>query len=138
MPFCVKDDTAVVGMDSTCGFSRLLFQPSTESAVIVQVLEGLGAIPFCRTNIPQSCLSVGSDNPIFGQTLNPLNKWLGPGGSSSGSAALVGAGGCPFGTGTDSGGSLRIPAQCCGISTLRSTSNRLSDFGCLHCSPNCT
>ncbi|XP_035704704.1 vitamin D3 hydroxylase-associated protein [Folsomia candida] len=138
IPFCVKDDTAVIGMDSSCGLSRLLFKPAKESAVLVQIIENLGAIAFCRTNLPQSCLSIGSDNPIFGQTLNPLNKRLGPGGSSSGTAALVGAGGCHFGIGTDSGGSLRIPAHCCGLSTMRATFNRISDSGCLHCSPNLT
>lgn len=84
IPFCVKDDTNVEGMDSTCGFSALLYKPAVKSAVIVQVLESLGAIAFCRTNVPQSCLSIASENPIFGQTLNPLNKKLGPGGSSSG------------------------------------------------------
>jgi Asp-tRNA(Asn)/Glu-tRNA(Gln) amidotransferase A subunit family amidase len=138
IPFAVKDDTFVAGMDSTFGFSCLLYKPSEKSAVMVQILESLGAVPFCRTNLPQGCLSVGSDNPIFGQTLNPLNKKLSPGGSSSGSACLVAAGACHIAIGTDSGGSLRIPAHCCGLTTLKATFNRFSDEGSLHCAPNLT
>lgn len=106
IPFCVKDDTAMKGYDCTLGCSRNLYKPENETAVIVQSLEQLGAIPFCRTNCPQTCCSGCSSNPIFGRTINPLNG-LSPGGSSSGTGCLVKGGGCWFGTGSDTGGSLR-------------------------------
>jgi amidase len=69
--------------------------------------------------------SYGSDNPVFGQTRNPFNLKLSPGGSNSGLGSLVGANGCMFGTGTDLGGSLRIPAHFNGVSAIMSTSGRL-------------
>lgn len=108
IPFCVKDDARIKGIESTLGCSKFIGKPSSETAVLVQCLEALGAIPFCRTNTPQTCISLGSENPIFGKTLNPIEKRVGPGGSSSGSGCLVAAGGCPFGTGSDTGGSLRF------------------------------
>lgn len=107
IPFCVKEDTAIAGYDCSMGCTRRLGYPEKETAILVQLLEGLGGIAFCRTNLPQTCVSFGSRNPIFGKTLNPLNKHLSPGGSSSGTACLVAGGGCPFGTGSDTGGSLR-------------------------------
>ena len=87
-----------------------------------------GAIPFVLTNLPQTCLSYASSNPIFGKTTHPMNAELSPGGSSSGEAALIAMGGgemeflklkrkllgSPFGTGTDVGGSIRMPAAMTG------------------------
>jgi len=90
LPFCVKDDTAVAGMDSTVGYARNLNKPWASNATIVQVLEDLGGIPFCRTNLPQSCISYGGHNPIFGWITNPLNPKLTTGGSSSGKWTLYG------------------------------------------------
>jgi len=137
IPFGVKDDTAVKGMDSTLGCAINLYVPSKESAGIIQSLESLGAIPFCITNLPQTCVSFASGNPIYGVTVNPYNKKLSPGGSSSGSAVLVASGGAPFATGSDTGGSLRYPAHFCGISTLKPSSNRISKRGCMKCLQNC-
>ena len=125
-------------MDTVIGCSKNLYKPQAESAVIVKVLKDLGAIPFCKTNVPQTGCSYGSHNPIYGTTLNPLNKSLSPGGSSSGTACLVAGGGAVFGTGGDgdSGGSLRIPAHFTGLSTLRPTKNRLSRNGLPNCLEN--
>lgn len=88
-------------MDTTHGFAKRLYKPASESAVIVKILQDLGAVPFCKTNIPQTLFTFGSDNPVFGTTTNCHNNKLSPGGSSSGTGALVGAGGAPFGTGSD-------------------------------------
>ena len=70
-------------------------------------------------------ISFGSSNPIFGVTTNPLDKTRSPGGSSSGEGALLGNGGSILGLGTDIGGSVRIPAAFCGISSLKPTSGRI-------------
>ena len=133
MPFCVKDDHDIEGMDSTLGCSRYLFKPAAESAVLVRALQEAGAVPFCKTNLPQTTLSGSSVNPIFGLTRNPLNKKLSPGGSSSGTGSLVGAGGAPFGLGSDIGGSIRIPANFCGIAGLKPTIRRNSIKGLVGC-----
>ena len=133
VPFCVKDDHSVEGMDSTLGCSRYLYKPAAESAVVVKVLQDAGAIPFCKTNLPQTTFSAGSENPIFGLTLNPLNKKLTPGGSSSGTGCLVAAGGAPFGIGSDIGGSIRKPASFCGISGFKPTISRNSTKGVRGC-----
>ena len=129
VPFCVKEDHDIEGMDTTLGLSTNLQQPKKDTAVVVKILQDAGGIPFCKTNLPQTTLSGSSENPIFGTTLNPLNKTLSPGGSSSGTACLVRASGSPFGLGSDIGGSLRIPAHMCGVATLRPTIRRISDIG---------
>jgi len=67
VPFCVKDDTDVVGLDSTLGLANRLYKPAMESAVIVKVLQDLGAIPFVKTNVPQTLFSNGS-KPGNGQS----------------------------------------------------------------------
>lgn len=54
IPICVKDDTNVEGMDTTHGFVKRLYKPAKESSVIVKILQDLGAVPFCKTNVPQT------------------------------------------------------------------------------------
>ncbi|CAG7727883.1 unnamed protein product, partial [Allacma fusca] len=137
VPICVKDDHHIKGMDSTVGYAKNLYKPKKETSVIVQVLQNAGAVPFCKTNLPQTVFTISSDNPIFGTTLNHLNKKLSPGGSSSGTGCLVGAGGAHFGTGSDIAGSLRIPSHFSGISTLRPTIGRMSGRGITQCLEEC-
>jgi len=78
----------------------------------------------------------GSDNPVFGVTRNAFNPKLSPGGSSSGTGALVGARGCLVGIGTDVGGSVRIPAHFNGVAGICPTPGRLSVKGCVSPLPN--
>ncbi|EQB77436.1 fatty-acid amide hydrolase 1-like protein [Camelus ferus] len=106
-----------------------LEKPAAQDGVIVKVLKAHGAIPFVKTNIPQTLLSFGCSNPIYGQTLNPLNLKKTPGGSSGGEGALLAEGGSILGMGTDTGGSIRIPASFCGVCGLRTTGSRLSSSG---------
>jgi len=54
IPFCVKDDTNVEGLDTTLGYAKRLYKPATDTAVLVRTLVDLGAIPFCKTNVPQT------------------------------------------------------------------------------------
>lgn len=86
-------------------------------------------MPFCKTNVPQSLFTYACGNSIYGETLNPLNSKLSPGGSSGGCAALIAAGGSLLGVGTDMGGSIRIPAHFCGIAGMKPTMLRMSSQG---------
>ncbi|NWU60880.1 FAAH1 hydrolase, partial [Pterocles burchelli] len=129
VPVSIKDSIDCQGHDSTLGFIRNLNKPAAEDSVVVQVLRRQGAIPFVKTNVPQSLISYDCKNLIFGQTFNPLLYTRTPGGSSGGEGALVGGGGSILGFGTDVGGSLRFPAAFCGICALKPTGNRLSKRG---------
>jgi Asp-tRNA(Asn)/Glu-tRNA(Gln) amidotransferase A subunit family amidase len=74
-----------------------------------------GAIPFVRTNVPQTLIIHAAENPIYGRTDHHLDARRTPGGSSSGEGPLIALGGSPLGIGTDALGSVRIPASFCGI-----------------------
>ncbi|NWW62618.1 FAAH1 hydrolase, partial [Ifrita kowaldi] len=129
VPVSIKDSIDCQGHDSTLGFIKNLNKPAAEDSVVVQVLKRQGAIPFVKTNVPQSLISYDCKNLIFGQTCNPLLYTRTPGGSSGGEGALVGGGGSVLGIGTDVGGSLRFPAAFCGICAIKPTGNRLSKRG---------
>ena len=89
----------------------------------------------CFVVIPQVydaflvCFSFESSNSVHGRTLHPMNKDLTPGGSSSGEGALIASGGSLLGFGSDSGGSVRVPAHVCGIVGMMPTRNRISNKG---------
>ncbi|XP_037763094.1 fatty-acid amide hydrolase 1 isoform X2 [Chelonia mydas] len=129
VPVSIKDSINCKGHDSTLGFVKRLNQPAAEDCVVVQVLKRRGALPFVKTNVPQSLLNFDCSNLIFGQTVNPLDHTKTPGGSSGGEGALISSGGSILGIGTDVGGSLRFPAAFCGICTLKATGGRLSKKG---------
>ncbi|NXR13602.1 FAAH1 hydrolase, partial [Semnornis frantzii] len=129
VPVSIKDSIDCQGHDSTVGFIKNINKPAAEDSVVVQVLKRQGAIPFVKTNVPQSLVSYDCRNLIFGQTYNPLLYTRSPGGSSGGEGALIGGGGSILGIGTDVGGSLRFPAAFCGICALKPTGKRLSKKG---------
>ncbi|XP_039175879.1 fatty-acid amide hydrolase 1-like [Crotalus tigris] len=135
VPVSIKDSINCKGSDTTLGFVKRLFQPAAEDAVIVQVLKHQGAIPFVKTNVPQSLLSYDCSNPIFGPTVHPLDHTKSPGGSSGGEGSLIKSGGSILGIGTDLGGSIRNPSGFCGICGLKTTSNRISKKGITPCIP---
>ncbi|XP_062478998.1 fatty-acid amide hydrolase 1-like [Pezoporus occidentalis] len=129
VPVSLKDSIDCQGHDSTLGFIKNINKPVAEDSVVVQVLRRQGAIPFVKTNVPQSLVSYDCNNLIFGQTFNPLLYTRSPGGSTGGEGALIGGGGSILGFGTDLGGSLRFPAAFCGICAFKPTGNRLSKKG---------
>ncbi|XP_062919528.1 fatty-acid amide hydrolase 1-like [Mobula hypostoma] len=129
IPISIKENISLKGHDSTCGLKKFINKPVDEDCVIVQVLKKQGAIPFVKTNVPQTLFSYECSNPIYGQTVNPLNVKRTPGGSSGGEAVLIAAGGSILGIGTDVGGSIRFPAAFCGICGFKPTANRLSKRG---------
>ena len=89
----------IKGLESTVGIPSNLGKFSPSDAGIVSVLRHLGAVPFCRTNLPQTNLAYDCSNPIFGATLNPRDLERSPGGSSGGEGALIAAGGSVVGFG---------------------------------------
>ncbi|XP_037034381.1 fatty-acid amide hydrolase 1-like [Bradysia coprophila] len=128
IPVCVKDDHDVI-VDTTMGLGKNLNMPASSNSVLTQTLFDLGAVIFCKTNIPQTVFRYSSDNPIYGETLHYRNEKLAPGGSSSGTASLLAGGGAVFATGTDVAGSVRIPSHFSKLCTIKPTQKRLSDKG---------
>jgi amidase len=130
VPFSVKDSIEVEG--TVCSAGTLGFQDRARSqtdATLVARLRDAGAIPIARTNLPDLLFAFESDNLIFGRTNNPYDLTRTCGGSSGGEAALIAAGGSPFGLGSDAAGSVRLPAHYCGIASLKPTSGRLARTG---------
>uniref|UniRef100_A0A8C3SAP5 Fatty-acid amide hydrolase 1 n=1 Tax=Chelydra serpentina TaxID=8475 RepID=A0A8C3SAP5_CHESE len=129
VPVSIKDHIGCKGHVSTGGLVQFLGRVEEEDSVIVQVLKRQGAIPFVKTNVPQSMINYDCSNLIFGQTVNPLNHKKSPGGSSGGEGALIAGGGSVLGFGTDVAGSIRLPSSFCGLCGLKPTNNRLSIHG---------
>uniref|UniRef100_A0A1I8HSA5 Amidase domain-containing protein n=1 Tax=Macrostomum lignano TaxID=282301 RepID=A0A1I8HSA5_9PLAT len=129
LPVSVKENFVMAGRDACVGCSVFVGQPAEADCLPVRQIKALGGVPFVRTVVPQTMLSVLSSNPIDGTVLNPANRSRCPGGSSSGEGALIAAGGSPLGLGTDIGGSVRTPAAWCGVASLKVTGGRLSRLG---------
>ncbi|NXK19930.1 VDHAP protein, partial [Arenaria interpres] len=125
IPVSIKDHINCKGHVSSGGLVNFLGQVMEEDSVIVQVLKSQGAIPFVKTNIPQTMINYDCSNLIFGQTLNPLNHQKSPGGSSGGEGALIAGGGSILGIGSDVAGSIRLPSSFCGLCGLKPTGNRI-------------
>lgn len=129
MPISVKENYFIKDEDSTVGVASLIGQPAPYDAVLVQVLKDQGAVPFVRTNVPQTMLSFDCSNPIYGKTLNPHDHTRTPGGSSGGEGAILASGASILGLGSDIAGSIRIPSHFSGVTGLKPTYGRLSTKG---------
>jgi amidase len=130
VPFSVKDSIEVAGTVCTAGtLGRLGAAASTEDAALVARLRRAGGIPIAKTNLPDLLFAFESDNLLFGRTNNPYDLSRTSGGSSGGEAALIAACGSPLGLGSDSAGSVRLPAAFCGIVGIKPTSGRLPRTG---------
>ena len=125
VPFTVKENIDLKGTPTTQGVPLLAESMPAKNAPIVDRMIKAGAIPIARTNLPEMGMRLDTDNPLRGRTFNPWNKDLTPGGSSGGEAAAIATGMSPFGLGNDIGGSLRNPAYCCGIASLKPSIGRL-------------
>ncbi|NXM33579.1 VDHAP protein, partial [Oxyruncus cristatus] len=125
IPISIKDHVNCKGHISSGRMVKFLGQVKEEDSVIVRVLKHQGAIPFVKTNIPQTMINYNCSNLIFGQMLNPLNHQKSPGGSSGGDGALIAGGGSMLGSGLDVAGSIRLPSSFCGLCGLKPTGNRI-------------
>ncbi|GMH45398.1 hypothetical protein BSKO_13355 [Bryopsis sp. KO-2023] len=125
LPIVVKDLTAVEGVRFTEGCRLFKNRVAATSDPLVEVLEAAGAIVIGKTNTPELGAGANTYNDVFGATLNPWDTSLTSGGSSGGTAAALATGMAWLGTGTDLGGSLRIPASFCGVVGIRPSVGRV-------------
>ena len=128
VPFLLKDLGATM-KGTTAWNGSVLFQgmpPAREDGALVAAYKRSGLVIFGRTNTPELGIDAVTEPKIFGPTRNPWNLKLTPGGSSGGSAAAVAAGIVPVAHANDAGGSLRIPASCCGLFGLKPSRGRTS------------
>ncbi len=126
VPIAIKDNQAVAGQTRMAG-SRANEHTAViaEDAQHIARLREAGAIFFARTNMPDFAWKAVTDSPLTGVTRNPWNPDLTPGGSSGGAAVAVATGCCPIATGSDGGGSIRIPAAFTGIYGIKPTTGRI-------------
>lgn len=138
--FAVKDTLDIAGYPTRAGCPALAANPAAEQhADVVATLLGQGCILTGKTTLHELAFGVTGINPWSGTPVNPRFPELIPGGSSSGSAAVVASGEVDFALGTDTGGSVRMPAACCGIPGLKPTYGTLSRAGVMpaHSSLDC-
>jgi amidase len=131
VPFTVKESLDCLGSATTFGLLRGAGALPYVDAPSVGRLRAAGAIPVGRTNMGELGMRMCTDNPLRGRTHNPWQRSLTVGGSSGGDAAAVAVGMTPLGLGSDMGGSLRVPAACCGVAALKATSGRIASAASL-------
>lgn len=129
VPFTVKDVVETAGVIAAAGLPERAVRVPAEDAVVVARMRAAGAILLGKTNCPPGGGGGDTDNPVYGRTNNPYDVTRTPGGSSGGEAAIIAAGGSPMGLGSDSGGSIRVPAHFCGVAGLKPTSGRVPNTG---------
>jgi aspartyl-tRNA(Asn)/glutamyl-tRNA(Gln) amidotransferase subunit A len=121
IPLAVKDLIDTSGLTTTYGSAIFRDHVPERSAPCVTVLEEAGYAVLGKTNLHEFAYGVTSDNPHFGAVVNPLDAGRIPGGSSGGNGAALAAGLCELALGTDSAGSVRFPAACCGVVGFKPT-----------------
>lgn len=127
VPFTVKENIDCMGSATTNGIPAFAEAMPSMDAPVVERMKAAGGIPIGRTNLPEMGLRITTDNPLRGRTLNPWDKTCTAGGSSGGEGSALSTGMSPIGLGNDIGGSLRNPAFCCGITSLKPTTGRIPD-----------
>ena len=134
----VKDCIDLAGLPTTVGCAVIAdrAEPAAADAPVVATARRCGARIVGKTNLTELCWSADGVNAWSGTPVNPVDPRLVPGGSSSGSAVAVAAGEADVGYGTDTGGSVRIPAACCGIAGLKTTWGRIPATGVYPLAPS--
>ena len=129
IPVAIKDNIDVAGVPTSNGFGGAPWRIPCEDSEIVRRLREAGAVILGKLNMHEGALGATNDNPHHGRAINPHGAGHSPGGSSGGSGAAVAAGLCCAALGTDTGGSVRIPASYCGIVGLKPSYGLISTRG---------
>ena len=129
VPYAAKDLLDTRGIRTTVGSKILRDHVPQRDAAVVEKLDAAGAVLIGKTGLHEWAYGITSTNPHFGAVRNPWDTGRIPGGSSGGSTAALAAGLCSFSLGSDTGGSIRIPAALCGITGLKPTFGRISRYG---------
>ncbi|WP_156786418.1 amidase [Microterricola viridarii] len=132
----VKDMIDIAGLPTSRGSALYGGLDSLQSAECVTLLESAGAALVAKVNLHEFAYGVSNENPHWGDVLNPTYPHLIPGGSSGGTAAAVAAGIARIGLGTDTAGSIRMPAACCGVVGLRPRTGRVAGRGVAPLAPS--
>jgi amidase len=131
VPITVKENIDMAGLPTTNGVHAMAGAIAQVNAPVVERMLAAGAVPIGRTNLPDMALRVHTDSSLHGLTRNPWDLARTAGGSSGGEAAALASGMSPLGLGNDIGGSLRSPANVCGIAAIRPSAGRVADAGSL-------
>jgi len=137
IPFAVKDLMDTAGVRTTYGSSLFRDHVPAADAEPVARLRAAGAVMLGKTNTHEFACGATTTNPHYGATHNPWRHGYVPGGSSGGSGAAVGGGLAPLATGSDTGGSIRIPSALCGVVGLKPTHGRVSLRGTYPMAESC-
>ena len=129
VPIAIKDLIDLAGWPTTAGLRIPWRAKAARDAFLVGRLRGAGAVVLGKLNLHEAAMGATTDNPHYGKTGNPWRLDHTPGGSSGGSGAAVAAGLCAAALGSDTMGSVRIPAAYCGVSGLKPTFGRISLSG---------
>jgi amidase len=125
VPFSVKSNLDVAGYATNEGTIALKDVVATADSPTVEKMRDAGAVMLARTNMPDLGLRINSESSLYGATHNPWKHGYTAGGSSGGEAAAIASGMSPMGLGNDIGGSLRNPAYCCGVASIKPTRGRV-------------